>query len=63
MWRKHLLWPAAGMLIFIILACTGGGTLPVGTKAPEFGIKRGDNVVALSDYQGQVVIVNFWSST
>ena len=63
--KKRVLWLTAGLLTALLLACigSGGSLLPTDEAAPDFGIKVGDEITYLSDYQGQVVVLNFWSST
>ena len=65
-WQRSTLWSASLLAIFLLLACVGSGndrTLPVGTEAPNFEVRAGEQPVALSDLRGEVVLVNFWSST
>jgi peroxiredoxin len=41
----------------------GASSLPVGEKAPEFALQNLDgNEVSLADYQGRVVLVDFWAT-
>jgi hypothetical protein len=61
--HKRVLWLALSLVFVMMVACFGSGTLSVGTSAPNFGFKVGDKTKTLEDYRGNVVIVNFWSST
>ena len=63
--RKRTLWIAFFCLISVTLACisSGAGTVPVGERAPAFEVKRDGKTVTLDDLQGNVLMVNFWSST
>jgi len=55
------------LLSVFLLACIGSGSgqelLSTGTVAPDFQIRPGDSKVMLADLRGDVVLVNFWSST
>jgi cytochrome c biogenesis protein CcmG, thiol:disulfide interchange protein DsbE len=50
----------------LILALAGcySNTRPtrIGNPAPDFVVQDGDRKVALHDFKGQVVLVNFWAS-
>ncbi len=58
---------ASLLLSIFLLACIGSGSerelLSVGTVAPDFQVRSGDKAVMLADLRGDVVVVNFWSST
>ena len=41
----------------------GRGLLRPGTVAPAFGVEFLDEPVTLDQLSGQVVVINFWSST
>ena len=63
--RSAVLWVVA-MIALSALACLsigGAQTLPAGEGAPDFNWQVGDRESALSDYQGSVVMIIFWSST
>ena len=64
--RNRALWIALLVLGCAALACIGSigaGTVPVGEKAPAFGIRKDGRTVTLDDLLGDVVVINFWSST
>jgi cytochrome c biogenesis protein CcmG, thiol:disulfide interchange protein DsbE len=50
-------------LILALTACYSG-TKPtrIGTQAPDFVLQDGDRKVALHDYKGKVVVLNFWAT-
>jgi peroxiredoxin len=61
--------PFAGAIapvVFFVLLLSGcyGGTRPprVGKAAPEFTIRDSDRSVTLSQFKGQVVVLNFWAT-
>ena len=55
---------AASCLCCDLIALLGMEPLEVGTTAPEFTLPDVDGEqVSLSDFQGQVVLLNFWTST
>jgi cytochrome c biogenesis protein CcmG, thiol:disulfide interchange protein DsbE len=54
------------LLFALILALAGcySGTRPtrIGTPAPDFVVRDSDRRVALHDYKGQIVVLNFWAT-
>jgi hypothetical protein len=58
-------WLVVGMVLSALACLSIGGvrTLPVGESAPDFSWQVEDRERALSDYQGSVIVVSFWSST
>ena len=71
--RRPARWWAAGALVVLlllvgVLTSRNGGNAPASRSvraAPDFRLPRLDDpsrIVALSDYRGQPVVVNFWAS-
>jgi len=64
--KKLLLWSALALLIVILsvgLYRSQQGQINVGQPAPEFTLVTfSGESYQLSDYQGSVVVVNFWAS-
>jgi cytochrome c biogenesis protein CcmG/thiol:disulfide interchange protein DsbE len=65
----YYIWVRRGpfLLSFLALLLLSGcytGTRPprIGNPAPDFTVKDDDRTVKLSDYRGQVVVLNFWAS-
>jgi len=58
--------PRAGWTLAVTLFLLGcyGGSRPkhIGDTAPYFTLQDSDHKVALSDYRGQVVVLNIWAS-
>ena len=53
----------AAILLFALAACYGGSRPPrIGSTAPDFTVKDSDRAVTLSQYKGQVVVLNFWAT-
>lgn len=55
------------LMLFVIAACSGGGSgakkLKIGDTAPDFsGIDLSGHPLSLAAYQGQPVILRFWST-
>lgn len=54
------------LVLALILSLTGcyGGTKPtrIGSPAPDFVVQDADRKVALHDYKGKTVVLNFWAS-
>ena len=54
------------LLFALILGLAGcySGTKPtrIGTAAPDFVVQDSDRKVALHDYKGQIVVLNFWAT-
>ena len=50
-------------LLAALSACYSG-TRPsrIGTAAPDFTVQDSDRTVKLSDYHGQIVVLNFWAT-
>lgn len=54
------------LAIFLTLTLSGcyRGSKParIGTVAPDFSVQDSDRKITLSDYRGQIVILNFWAT-
>jgi peroxiredoxin len=54
------------ILLAILLAlwgCYSGSRPPrIGTAAPEFTVKDSDRTVTLSQFKGQILVLNFWAT-
>ena len=55
--------PIAGALLLAVFACYRGTRPPrIGSNAPDFTLQDSQNKVALSQFRGQVVVLNFWAT-
>jgi peroxiredoxin len=54
---------AAGLMLLGLSGCYSG-TRParIGTAAPDFTVKDADRTVTLSQFKGQIVVLNFWAT-
>jgi cytochrome c biogenesis protein CcmG, thiol:disulfide interchange protein DsbE len=53
----------SGLLLVGLSACYSGTRPPrIGSNAPDFTVQDGQNKVTLSQYRGQVVVLNFWAT-
>jgi cytochrome c biogenesis protein CcmG/thiol:disulfide interchange protein DsbE len=59
-----VLRPTFVLLLILALAGCYGGTKPtrIGNAAPDFVVQDSDRKVALHDYKGKVVVLNFWAT-
>ncbi len=49
--------------LLILSACYSGSRPPrIGTAAPDFTLQDSQNTVTLSQFHGQVVVLNFWAT-
>lgn len=52
-----------GLGTALLSGCYSGGRPPrIGVVAPDFTVQDAERTVKLSDYRGQVVVLNFWAS-
>ena len=63
----HLSAPVAALLTIGLLAALIGcysGNRPgrIGSNAPDFTVQDSDHTVTLSQFRGQVVVLNFWAT-
>jgi cytochrome c biogenesis protein CcmG/thiol:disulfide interchange protein DsbE len=50
-------------LLAVLCACYSGSRPPrIGSQAPDFTVQDSDRSVKLSDYHGQIVVLNFWAT-
>lgn len=50
-------------LLVTLPGCYGGSRPPrIGNPAPDFTVKDSDRSVTLSQFKGQVVVLNFWAT-
>ena len=53
----------ACLLLLALSACYTGSRPPhIGSSAPEFTVQDAQNKITLSQYRGQVVVLNFWAT-
>ncbi|MGC2446839.1 MAG: TlpA disulfide reductase family protein [Candidatus Sulfotelmatobacter sp.] len=51
------------LLLIGLTACYTGSRPPrIGSNAPDITVQDSDRTVKLSDYHGQVVVLNFWAT-
>jgi cytochrome c biogenesis protein CcmG, thiol:disulfide interchange protein DsbE len=51
-----------GLLAGLIGCYSGGNPARIGSNAPDFTVQDSDHKVTLSQFRGQVVVLNFWGS-
>jgi len=52
-----------GLFLLALSGCYSGSRPPrIGTAAPDFTVHNADRTVALSQFKGQVVVLNFWAT-
>lgn len=55
--------PAVFVLLLALSGCYSGTRPPrIGSNAPAFTVQDSDRTVALNQYRGQVVVLNFWAT-
>jgi cytochrome c biogenesis protein CcmG, thiol:disulfide interchange protein DsbE len=56
--------PCSTLLLTLLLAGCYSGTRParIGEAAPDFTVTDSDRMVALHDFRGKVVVLNFWAT-
>jgi cytochrome c biogenesis protein CcmG, thiol:disulfide interchange protein DsbE len=53
----------SGLLLLGLPGCYGGSRPPrIGSAAPDFTVQDAQSKVALSQFRGQVVVLNFWAT-
>jgi cytochrome c biogenesis protein CcmG/thiol:disulfide interchange protein DsbE len=53
----------AGVFLLALCACYSGSRPPrIGTAAPDFTLQDSQSKVTLSQYHGQIVVLNFWGT-
>ena len=56
-------WPYLLLLAGLLLGCDRGvEPALVGRPAPDFTVQDSDRTVALRDFRGKVVVLNFWAT-
>jgi cytochrome c biogenesis protein CcmG/thiol:disulfide interchange protein DsbE len=61
--RRSLLLPPALLALLFSVGCYGGSRpRHIGDVAPDFTVQDGDRKVALNQFRGQVVLLNFWAT-
>jgi cytochrome c biogenesis protein CcmG, thiol:disulfide interchange protein DsbE len=53
---------ALGLLVAANGCYSGGNPARIGSNAPDFTVQDSDHKVTLSQFHGQVVVLNFWGS-
>ena len=61
---RGIFFPIGLITLLLLSGCYTRGTRPprIGNDAPDFTVKDAERTVKLSDYRGQVVVLNFWAS-
>ena len=50
-------------MLAALIGCYGGGNpTRIGSNAPDFTVQDSDHKVTLSQFRGQVVVLNFWGT-
>ena len=58
------LFLSLALLLLLFLSACHSGTRPprIGSAAPDFTVQDSDRRVSLSQFRGQVVVLNFWAT-
>jgi cytochrome c biogenesis protein CcmG/thiol:disulfide interchange protein DsbE len=57
------LWVILLAILLALSGCYSGSRPPrIGTAAPEFTVKDSDRTVTLSQFKGQILVLNFWAT-
>jgi cytochrome c biogenesis protein CcmG/thiol:disulfide interchange protein DsbE len=60
---KRFLLAAPIALLILLSSCYSGSRPPrIGAAAPDFTVQDTDHNVTLSQYRGQIVVLNFWAT-
>ncbi len=51
-----------GLLVVLAGCYSGGKPSRIGANAPDFSLQDSDHKVTLSQFRGQVVVLNFWGT-
>jgi peroxiredoxin len=51
-----------GLLLVLCGCYSGSRPARIGTLAPDFTVRDSDHTVTLSQFKGQVVVLNFWAT-
>jgi len=53
----------AYLLLIALCGCYSGSRPPrIGSNAPDFTVQDSDRTVALNQFRGQIVVLNFWAT-
>jgi cytochrome c biogenesis protein CcmG/thiol:disulfide interchange protein DsbE len=52
----------AGLLAPLVGCYSGSHPLRIGSDAPDFSVQDSDHAISLSQFRGQVVVLNFWAT-
>jgi cytochrome c biogenesis protein CcmG/thiol:disulfide interchange protein DsbE len=53
---------AIGLLVALTGCYSGSRPARIGSNAPDFTVQESDHTVTLSQFRGQVVVLNFWAT-
>jgi cytochrome c biogenesis protein CcmG/thiol:disulfide interchange protein DsbE len=60
---RRFVFSIALILLVMLAGCYSGGRPPrIGSNAPDFTVQDADRTITLSQYRGQVVVLNFWAT-
>jgi len=60
--RRSSLLVIIGLISTLTGCYTGNHPGRIGSKAPDFTVQDSDHTVTLSQFRGQVVVLNFWAT-
>ncbi len=60
--RRTALVVIIGLLAALIGCYSGSHPARIGSNAPDFTVQDSDHKVTLSQFRGQVVVLNFWAT-
>ena len=61
--RPHyILFPCILLLTALSGCYSGSRPARIGSNAPDFTVQDSDRTIALNQYRGQVVVLNFWAT-